>query len=140
MYTYTAKAINPHVWDDSIAGAIQETIITHCYTTCTVLAQGENRTAIAGGIVGQITKFGSGSATATKIHHNLSLASASANVTGDAEAWTGTIYAFKTVGTEYDNFEVKTDTVEFYTSTLGWSADFWDLSGVESGGLPTLKR
>ncbi len=28
--------------------------------------------------------------------------------------------------------------IEFYTITLGWSQDVWDLSNVESGGLPKL--
>jgi hypothetical protein len=31
------------------------------------------------------------------------------------------------------------NTASFWTSTLGWSSDIWDFSGVANGGYPTLK-
>lgn len=131
-------AFDGRVTAGGIAGVVRNTTITCCYTTCAVFVQSENNTVTAGGIVGEMIKFGSGSST--EIYHNLSLASVSATVTGEAEAQMGAIYAYKSAGNEYENFEAKTDSVDFYTSTLGWSADVWDFGAVESGGLPTLKH
>ena len=90
----------------------------------------------AGGIVGHMLTADFGNS----VYNCLSLASISADNYGGWYTYTGKIYGYKAEGSLTNNQTTKTDTAEFYTSTLGWSADVWDLSGVESGGLPTLKR
>lgn len=118
-----------------IVGAISKATVTRCYTTCSVFSKSE-KNAIAGGIVGHMLQ----SSSANRITQCLSLASVSADNYGGWYKYTGSIYGYKADGSLSGNQSSKTDTVEFYTSTLGWSSDVWDFSVVESGELPTLKH
>ncbi|MBQ7379441.1 MAG: hypothetical protein IJW70_07175 [Clostridia bacterium] len=118
-----------------IVGAISDATVARCYTTCTVFSKSE-KNAIAGGVVGHMLEANSGNS----VYQCLSLASVSADNYGGWYTYTGKIYGYKADGSLSSNQTSKTDTVEFYTSTLGWSSDVWDFSEVTEGGLPTLKH
>ncbi|MBQ2256847.1 MAG: leucine-rich repeat protein [Clostridia bacterium] len=118
-----------------VVGALGGATVTRCYSTCTVFSQSEDN-AIAGGIVGHLLSAD----YSNSVSACLSLASVSADNYGGRYTYTGKIYGYKASGSLSNNPTSKTDTVGFYTSTLGWSADVWDFSAVESGGLPTLKH
>ena len=118
-----------------VVGALGGATVTRCYSTCTVFSQSEDN-AIAGGIVGHLLIAD----YSNSVSACLSLASVSADNYGGWYTYTGKIYGYKSDGSLSNNHSSKTDSVDFYTSTLGWSADVWDFGAVESGGLPTLKH
>lgn len=118
-----------------IVGAISKATVARCYTTCLVFSKSE-KNAIAGGVVGHMLE----SDSSNSVSLCLSLASVSADNYGGYYTYTGSIYGYKADGSLSGNQTSKSDSVEFYTSTLGWSADVWDFSTVTEGGLPTLKR
>ena len=118
-----------------IVGAASGVTIARCYTTCTVFAKSEYY-AIAGGVVGHTLNSDYGNT----ITQCLALASVSADNYGGWYTYVGKICGHNADGSLSNNHSSKTDSVDFYSSTLGWSADVWDFGAVESGGLPTLKH
>ena len=118
-----------------VVGALGGATVTRCYTTCTVFAKSEHY-ALAGGVVGHTLETDYGNS----ITQCLALASVSADNYGGRYTYVGKICGRNASGSLSNNHSSKTDSVDFYTSTLGWSADVWDFGAVESGGLPTLKH
>lgn len=118
-----------------VVGAAAGVTIARCYTTCTVFAKSEYY-ALAGGVVGHTLETDYGNS----ITQCLALASVSADNYGGWYTYVGKICGRNADGSLSNNHTSKTDSVDFYTSTLGWSADVWDFGAVESGGLPTLKH
>lgn len=118
-----------------VVGALGGATVTRCYSTCTVFSKSE-KNAIAGGIVGHLISAD----YSNSVSACLSLASVSADNYGGWYTYTGMIYGYKGSGSLSNNHSSKSDSVSFYTSTLGWSAEVWDFSAVTSGALPTLKR
>lgn len=121
--------------------------ITNCYSAGTISAFSANESAMAGGI--KADGYGSGINC-----YSFGNISASVSGTGDTTVNPAGDNCYRnseqtitatgrgkneilTGGTAVDPSTILTES--FHTSTLGWSSDIWDFSGLSEGKLPTLK-